>query len=251
MKDLAGVTNITGTFPDVAAQDKSSPSATDGTALQALWVNELFGAFQALLSAAGLTPDASTEAAGTSQILQSIQLVAGHPGEVFGFPSDTLPTGMRALKLEGQVISIASYSRLVSAVYCGDTLNPSAAAFYKTSDGAGLTRSTSGTYLVLPDYRGLFLRGRDTSEFYDPDGHDRTFGDVQDDTIGPHTHTGLAYGVNAYTGNSYPYGSTSSKEFITREAGGHTVTTGAATAGSGVSTESRPSNTALTWCIRY
>jgi hypothetical protein len=61
--------------------------------------------------------------------------------------------------MNGQVVPIASYQRLCDAVYVGDTDNATAHGFYKTSDSGGVTRSTSGTYMVMPDCRGLFIRG--------------------------------------------------------------------------------------------
>jgi hypothetical protein len=65
----------------------------------------------------------------------------------------------RLLPLEGQVISISLYQDLCQCVYVGDSLNASAPAFYKTSNSTGTTRSTSGSYMVLPDARGIFIRG--------------------------------------------------------------------------------------------
>jgi hypothetical protein len=67
--------------------------------------------------------------------------------------------GDRVLLLQGQVISIASYTRLVAACYVGDPSNPTAPAFYKTSDAGGTTRDTAGGFFVLPDTRAVNLKG--------------------------------------------------------------------------------------------
>jgi hypothetical protein len=65
----------------------------------------------------------------------------------------------RILPLEGQVISVALYQDLCQCVYVGDASNETAPAFYRTEDSGGATRNTAGSYMVLPDARGIFLRG--------------------------------------------------------------------------------------------
>jgi hypothetical protein len=72
---------------------------------------------------------------------------------------DPAVNGDRVLLRHGQVIIIANYQDLVTACYVGDANNATAPCFYKTSDAGGTTRSTSGTYFVLPDTRGLSLKG--------------------------------------------------------------------------------------------
>jgi hypothetical protein len=76
------------------------------------------------------------------------------------FKNDTPAVwGDRLLLLVGQVVTISSYQDLCDAVYCGDVDNATASCFYKTSDAGGTTRSTSGTYMVMPDARGLSFKG--------------------------------------------------------------------------------------------
>jgi hypothetical protein len=65
----------------------------------------------------------------------------------------------RILPLEGQVISVELYQDLCQCVYVGDGPNATAPAFYKTEDSGGATRDTAGAWMVLPDARGIFLRG--------------------------------------------------------------------------------------------
>jgi len=97
--------------------------------------------------------------------------------------------GDRVLLLQGQVILIATYPLLAAAVYCGDANNATAPAFYKTSDAGGTTRSTAGTYLVLPDTRGLSLKGVGNATV-----NTRTkigpaaLGEVQEDQMQGHWH---------------------------------------------------------------
>ena len=102
-------------------------------------------------------------------------MVQGVPtGAIEFFAMSTAPTGW--LKADGAVISIASYSALATTIYCGDGNNPTAAFGYKTSDAGGLTRDTAGTYLVLPDLRGEFIRGFDDARGVDSG---RVFGSNQ------------------------------------------------------------------------
>jgi hypothetical protein len=149
-------------FPDTQAVNISAPGSGDGTEFVALLVNDIWGRAQALMAHAGLTPDGVSEAAGTAQFLEALfkGLNVGPGFGVIYWKNDTpAALGDRVLLLQGQVIAIASYPLLAAAVYCGDGLNATAPAFYKTSDAGGTTRSTAGTYLVLPDTRGLSLKG--------------------------------------------------------------------------------------------
>ena len=78
---------------------------------------------------------------------------------VFTMASAAVVATRRVIALTGQVLTIASYPELCAAVYCGDANNPTADCFYKTSDAGGTTRSTSGTYMVMADARGLAIVG--------------------------------------------------------------------------------------------
>lgn len=190
MKDFATVANILGTFPTVTAKNASGAGATDGTALVADWVNNIWGAFQDLLQRAGLTPSGVVEGyaaeTGTlplgttaSQIRTAMQMAFGSPGEyvLWGRSQAPATVGARILLLQGQTIAIASYKDLVAACYCGDGVNNTPGVpFYKSSDSGGVTRSTSGTYFTIPDARGVTLRGVDTGATKDPQGATRGAG---------------------------------------------------------------------------
>lgn len=73
MKDFADIAQTVGTFPDVSAQNDTSPGAKDGTPLVAQWVSDLFGFFQAILDYASDTPDGNAEVHDASQLLDSIK----------------------------------------------------------------------------------------------------------------------------------------------------------------------------------
>lgn len=257
MKALSGVVNSSGSFPNVIAVDKSGPSATDGTAVQSLWMSEVFSMAQAVLNAASITPSGTTDTCGAtagdvtgSQFFEALQLALAVPGEIVGYPSDTIPTGARLLKLSGQVVSLTTYPRL-EHVYCGDSANPSASAYYKTSDSGGTTRSTSGTYLKLPDYRGLFLRGRDPAGTWDPIGDSREIGDIQGDTLEQHYHDKIYLGASEVETVTLKAFSAGLDTMIQPGASGLSLKTGDVDGGSGVDTETRPINTVVVWCIRY
>ena len=164
MKDFANIDFTTGAFPTVTADQSSGPTVRDGAPLDADWLNDLWGSFQALLSKAGITPSGSNESTTASDILDAIRKISGAPGEITlwgGRSEDPIVHKNRLMVLGGQVIAIASYPDLVAAVYCGDANNPTASSFYLTSDAGGTVRSVLGTYLVLPNSAGKFVRALD------------------------------------------------------------------------------------------
>jgi len=263
MKSLAGMPGTTGAFPNVISGDDTAPGAHDGTPLLDQWVRDLFGGFQALINGASITPSGSAETCGAaagnltgSQLAEAIQLICGYPGEIFAFPAPLatldLPAGMRALKLEGQTIVLADYPRLTTAVYCGDAANPTAGAFYKTSDTPGTVRNIAGAYMVLPDMRGQFIRGLDLAAAVDPGGSTRVAGDIQAESIKQHEHDKIYEGAGEFKGNSKNVAA-DAIEIPSVEGTGNSLNTGATGTGigAGVTNETRPTNVALTWCIRY
>lgn len=203
-------------FPDTAAVNASGPSATDGTEFVKLMIDDEWGARQATVNRAGLTPDGVTEADGTSQFVEALLLgFGGSPGFVheWNLASDPATTGHRCLFLQGQGVLVASYPELVAAVYVGDGNNAAVAAgggfYYKATDAAGTSPSTSGTYLILPDRRGVVGRGLDAAATIDPDGATRYLGDLQIDAMQGHIHdipfhTTTGTGVNIGPGIAAP-----------------------------------------------
>jgi hypothetical protein len=183
--------NVTGTALayTVAAQNISGPGATDGTGLQASILTDGWGFQQAALKYADIAPSGTPEDADTSQILASLINALSPVGTVLQgmWSTDPASLGIRAILLDGSGILIANYAALVAACYVGDGNNGTADAFYKADDAAGTIRNTAGTYFILPDTRGSFLRDADSAKTYDPYG-DRTMGEVQGSYIQDHEH---------------------------------------------------------------
>lgn len=202
MKDFSTLTNTSGSFPNVISYASSGPTLRDGTPVTPTIVNDIWGAFQAILDAAGVTPSGDVDVAGTSDLLDSIRKVSGAPGELVfhAAPDDTIDANI--LPLKGQVITIASYPELVAATYIGDVNNANTAysgGFYKTSDSGGTTRNTAGPYFVLPDCRGYFIRalsgsatgrdvGRDTIQASTGYDYRNMSGWLEAESPGQHKH---------------------------------------------------------------
>jgi hypothetical protein len=266
MKDFATIPRTDGSFPNVEVVPDSSPHLHDGTPVHYQWGNEVWGAFQAILNGASLTPSVTTsETCGAtagdvtgSQIVEALQLMLSVPGEIIGFPGDTIPTGARLLKCAGSLATrthsiTGKYSRLLN-VWCGAGANLTAPSFFRTSDAGGTARNPAGNYIVIPDLRGVFLRGRDAAAGIDPEGATREFGDKQTESIKQHGHNEiLNIGGVEYTAHDFHVG-TEVTEYYAFEAAGtghlHTGSTGTGI-GSGTSNETRPTNGIVTWCIRY
>lgn len=246
---LASFTNTDGSaFPNTEAVNVSAPGAGDGTEFVALLVNDIWGRAQAIMDYAGLTPDGVMEAPGTAQIIEALckGLGVGPGMGVMYWKNDTpAALGDRVLLLQGQVIPIATYPLLAAAVYCGDANNATAPAFYKTSDAGGTTRSTAGTYLVLPDTRGLSLKGIGNATV-----NTRTktgpasLGEVQEDQMQGHWHkiydttSGSSQGLSPASSRALtvtPIGLQQVKEPVTDGTNG-TPRTGTATRDSSIGT---------------
>ena len=65
-------------YPEGKARDVSAPLASDGTPWNATNINETYGFQQALLDAAGITPNALPEVVGNSQYLDAINTLIGN-----------------------------------------------------------------------------------------------------------------------------------------------------------------------------
>ena len=190
-------------WPATQAINVSAPGAGDGTEFVALMVNDIWGRAEALMAYAGLTPDGVAEAPNTAQILTAIKkgfAVGPGMGVIYWKNGTPAANGDRVLLLQGQVITAATYPLLCAAVYVGDASNPTAPAFYYTSDAGGTTRSTaSKTYMVLPDTRAVSLKGAGNQTISTRAKSGPAFGAVQEDQGQGHIH-GLA--GNATNGGS-------------------------------------------------
>jgi len=253
MKDYSTIANTSGSFPDVVAVNASGPSATDGTPYIKQFVDDLWGAAQALMDAAFIAPNGVTEAAGASQRLEAIRRISGYPGEIIAWGGrlaiDPYSLGIRLLLLDGSGVLRSDFPELDSIVYVGDGNNGSAPAFYHADDEAGTIRNTAGNYLILADARGLFLRGV-------PSGGGREIGDFQDSSLQDHYHetqeglTGnICYSENLTTGSGgvlrdiaqMTTTQSASKKVIARGISGAPVDL----------FETYPDNTAVRFFIRY
>ncbi|MBE3064774.1 MAG: hypothetical protein IMZ69_07115 [Spirochaetes bacterium] len=213
MKSFADISNIDGIYPSVTSKNCSGAGAIDGTPAVAEWVNNFWGWMQTLLNRSGLTPSGVLEAWGAEnafvhgtpgettmrrtagQMLTAMQMEFGGPGELALWSRSQAPAtvGARVLLLQGQTIPVASYPDLCNAVYCGDGVNNTALVpFYLSSDSGGVTRSTTGTYMTLPDARGVTIRGIDIGATRDPLGATRgggtPNGSIQQDAMHGHKH---------------------------------------------------------------
>jgi hypothetical protein len=199
MIDYSTVENTHGSYPETKALNASGPLAKDGTPYHAAVIDDLWGFNQALMSAANMFPNGVTETVEGSQRLEAIRRIAGYPGEVvpwMGNEKNPLLLGIRLLPLNGQTISRALYAQLDEVTYVGDGKNSTAPAFYRVTSPTSGIRNTTGQYLVLPDLRGLAIRGLDISGTKDFEGARRSIGDEQLDSVIDHSHSigNLFYG---------------------------------------------------------
>ncbi len=144
-------------------------------------------------------------------------------GSIIMWAANTPPSGY--LECNGAAVSRTTYASLFATI--GTT--------FGSGDGS--------TTFNLPDMRGYFPRGWSNSGSVDSG---RTFGSTQADTVGPHTHSVLSIdtadiGFLLQVGGTQPavdgFGSSGSTNF--------TVPANTGT------TETRPVNVALMFCIKY
>lgn len=248
MKAWESVGQVTNTFPITIAKPCSGSGATDGTPIMPDTTNNYWGFFQMIMSRAGLTPSGVLEAytvanafshsspgqatitLTTAQFLQALQMQFGGPGTICLYARNQAPAtvGERILLLQGQTIATATYPDLCNAVYVGDALNNTAGVpFYLSSDSGGVTRSTTGAYLTLPDARGVTIRGIDTAQARDPLGNSRggaagaANGSIELDALQGHFHgmapaaTGFVYLVASGGTGQISAGSTTATALVT------------------------------------
>lgn len=105
---------------------------------------------------------------------------AANAGSVIYFARESAPVGY--LKANGAAVDNTVYMNLDTAIYVGDTLNSTALFGYRCTDpqNPSTTRSITGTYIVLPDLRGEFIRSWDDSKGVDSG---RSFGTWQKGTL--------------------------------------------------------------------
>lgn len=225
------------------------------------FLRQIYNSPLAGIGSAGATTAAEARTAlGVPSTAEVTALVAEviSPGAVAYFAMSSAPTGW--LKANGAAIAVATYAAVATAIYCGDANNATAAWGYRCTNPASpsTTRSTTGTYIVLPDLRGEFPRGWDDGRGVDSGrslwsaqshllaSHNHT---ASSSTDGDHTH-GVNYGVpgggKAVTQDSGIYGDPTGLNTTYAGNHGHTITVNS-TGGA----ETRPRNIALLACIKY
>ena len=155
-------------------------------------------------------------------------------GTIIHTACSTAPTGY--LACSGQRVLISSYTTLASAIYAGDINNTNENIKFgqKWDAETGGSLSIAGTYISLPDLRGVFMRGwNNTSSEYDAS---RTFGTLQLDEFKSHTHT---YSVVAANRSAHA-------AYNTQSMFGAGLTNTGSTGGS----ETRPVNLPFLACIK-
>lgn len=139
-------------------------------------------------------------------------------GTVLPFAGDTAPTGWAICN--GDPVSRTDYAELFTAI----------GELWGVGDGS--------TTFNLPDMRGQFLRGLDTTEGVDPDFATRIVGSSQVDEFKNHQHNTFYGGIGG--GNQYP-----EDPYISNQLAG----TAHAVSSSG-GAETRPKNVAVNYIIK-
>ncbi|MGE4382260.1 MAG: phage tail protein [Arcobacter sp.] len=173
----------------------------------------------------------------TKAQMNNILLSVISAGTVIAFANSSVPTGF--LECNGALLSRTTYADLFAVI--GTT--------YGVGDGS--------TTFAIPDLRGEFIRGFDNGKGTDSG---RTIGSSQSDAYGSHSHTGSTNSTGAHThavdvgadigGTNYVRGSGGSYQTSksTSSAGTHSHTV---TINASGSTETRPRNIAMMYCIKY
>lgn len=247
-------------FPNTKAVNSSGAFTTDGTEFMAEMVNDyMWGIMQALLNYTGQTPNGILESNSNSQFLESMRRGFSYPGEIFAaaWNQDPALLGIKAIKLVGQGILRSNYTLLDQAVYCGDSNNGSAPAFYHSDNAAGTTRNIAGIYLILPDCRGHVIRALDTAGVADPDGPSRKLGSKQSDAI---IEFAGSFAIFGYAGGSIIFFNTGvftttpgpvATQISTASTTPSTLVNFNASGSTETSTETRMKNISFDFYIRY
>jgi microcystin-dependent protein len=172
-------------------------------------------------------------------------------GIIANFAVNSTPAGW--LPCNGSAILISSYSTLATALYCGDANNATAVWGYKVTDSGGATRATSGTYIVVPDLRGYFVRGFDNGRGIDTG---RTWGTTQQDAFQGHRHSSKVIGgTNGFmAGGQYVHQAligTSTNGAYATDNGVLDPTDDGTNGTPRTGTETRPKNIAIGYYIKY
>jgi len=152
----------------------------------------------------------------TESVAGIAKLAEGFAGFVLPYSKNTPPTGW--LECNGAAISRTTYSALFAVT--------------GTVFGVG----NGSTTFNIPDFRGEFLRGWDNGKGTDSG---RAFGSAQTDAVQNHTHSSAAAAAGTQILDGGVNGAALSGS-----------TTGLMNSGN-ISTETRPRNFAVMYCIKY
>ncbi len=194
------------------------------------------------------------EAINKKQLEALISAIISIPtGVVISITGSSAPTGY--IKGNGTLLSRTTFANLWAFAQTSGAL-VSDSEWFNSKQGCYSTGDGSTTFRI-PDLRGEFIRGWDNGRGIDTS---RVLGSLQEDsyknhlhtasssTAGAHTHTINASGINGGI-SSYIAGAGGS--IVTSNSSGahtHPITVDNSTTGS---TETRPRNIALLYCIKY
>jgi len=184
----------------------------------------------------------------TPKLATSTQQALLPAGAIMPFAMNSAPSGW--LAANGSTPSRTTYADLFAAI--------------GTTYGAGDGRTT----FLLPDLRGYFVRGSGTNS---ADGTaSGTFGQRQRDAVGPHTHSGTSDGMDRNKSHSHTIkgtglgqgGGGSNPVFSSNYMGDngtsiyatdidHLHTFTSSSQNPAYTTETRPANIALLYCIKF
>src|SRR5690554_5991157 len=81
-------------YPHGKARNANSPNDGNGFPLESQWVNDLFGFFQALVGAAGITPSGNPEKADASDCLDALNAIYRRQDELGAVSFDVSGTNL-------------------------------------------------------------------------------------------------------------------------------------------------------------
>ena len=183
-----------------------------------------------------LSSNVTSLSSNLTSLSNTVQLINSVPvGTVSAFVGSAAPSGW--IKANGAVVSNTGiYQALSNLLYVGNGLNATASFGYKCTSNTtpATTRSTSGSFIVLPDLRGYFVRGLGTNA---NGTASVSYGSIQADEFKSHSHTysKISLITNGERDNN-------------QQAGDEYATTNTSAVGGD---ETRPKNIPLLYCIKY
>lgn len=190
------------------------PGVAPATVPGPYWFYQQQKEMEAILLAAGMTPDHST----LNQLLTALNTL--YSGSSVGEVKLTLGTIAlpNTLKLNGALISRATYPKLTTyALSCGNVVSD---AEWLAGKRGAYSLGDGSTTIRLPNVRGVFPRFFHDGDSTDPDYVTRLMGDLQMSQNLSHAHTVVA-AVNGPGSDAYPSGGNFSAAYsITSSASG-------------------------------